>query len=113
MTGSPPAVFQPRRFQPWIHFVIESSISRESVTMQTRLRCGSARRPSSAAVYSIRLLVVCGSPPDSSSALPPGPTTIAAQPPGPGLPLHAPSVHTSASPSRASTGISFAIGRRW
>ena len=111
MTGSPPAVFQPRFFQPWIHLVIESSISFESVTMQTRLLGGSERRPSSAAVYSMRLLVVCGSPPDSSTCSPPGATTIAAQPPGPGLPLHAPSVHTSDSPSRASTGISF-IGRR-
>ena len=86
---------------------MESSISLESVTMQTRLLGGSDRRPSSAAVYSMRLLVVCGSPPDSSTVPPPGATTIAAQPPGPGLPLHAPSVHTSDSPSRASTGISF------
>ena len=67
MTGSPPAVFQPLRFQPWIHFVIESSISRESVTTQARLPAGSERRPSSAAVYSIRLLVVCGAPPESST----------------------------------------------
>ena len=60
MTGSPPAVFQPRRFQPAIHFVIESSIRRESVTMQARLPAGSARRPSIAAVNSMRLFVVSG-----------------------------------------------------
>src|SRR6185436_6189661 len=61
LTGSPPAVRHPRRFQPWIHFVIESSRSRESVTTQTRLPAGRERRPSSAAVYSMRLFVVCGS----------------------------------------------------
>jgi hypothetical protein len=60
----------------------------------------------------MRLLVVCGSPPDSSTVSS-GDTTIAAQPPGPGLPLHAPSVHTMTSPSRASTGVSRLIGRRW
>ena len=111
MTGSPPAVFQPLRFQPWIHLVIESSISCESVTMQARLPAGSERRPSSAAVYSMRLLVVCGSPPESSTGSSLRGTTIAAQPPGPGLPLQAPSVQTSASPLRASTG--FSIARRW
>ena len=99
MTGSPPAVFQPLRFQPASHFVIESSIRRESVTMQARLPAGSARRPSIAAVYSMRLFVVCGAPPCSSIvAAAPGGTMIAAQPPGPGLRLQAPSVHTSASP---------------
>ena len=67
LTGSPAAVFQPLRFQPGIHFVIESSISRESVTMHARVPAGSERSPSSAAVYSIRLLVVCASPPESST----------------------------------------------
>ena len=72
--------------------------------MHARLPGGSAFKPSSAAVYSIRLLVVCRSPPESSTgSAPPGGTTIAAQPPGPGLPRHAPSVHTSASPSRDSS----------
>src|SRR4051812_33116179 len=112
LTGSPPAVFQPLRFQPWIHFVIESSIRRESVTMHARLPAGSERRPSSAAVYSIRLLVVCGAPPESSTGSPPPPTTIAAQPPGPGLPRQAPSVHTRTSPSRAWTGVSGSWARR-
>ncbi len=112
LTGSPPAVFQPLRFQPWIHLVIESSISRESVTMQTRLPAGSARRPSSAAVYSIRLLVVCGAWPESSKFSWPAATTIAAQPPGPGLVRQAPSVQTRTSPSRASTGVSGAWARR-
>src|SRR3954469_5905321 len=114
LTGAPAAVFQPFFFQPWIHFVIESSSSVESVTMQTVAPAASERRPSSAAVYSMRLLVVCVSPPDSSTgSAPPGPTTIAAQPPGPGLPLQAPSVHTRDSPGRCSTGVSAGAGRRW
>src|SRR3954447_23423638 len=87
LTGSPAAVFQPRRFQPWIHFVIESIISVESVTMQIWLEAGSQRSPSSAAVYSMRLLVVCGSPPASSTGCGrAGATTIAAPPPGPRVP---------------------------
>ena len=116
LTGWPAAVFQPFFFQPWTHLVMESSSSVESVTMQTVEPGASERRPSSAAVYSMRLLVVCPSPPDSSTgSAPSAPTTIAAQPPGPGLPLQAPSVHTSASPGRASTGVSGArgaLGRR-
>ena len=43
------------------------------------------------AVSSIRLLVVAGSPPKSSRSCPPH-SSSAPQPPGPGLPLHAPSV---------------------
>ena len=85
MTGSPPAVFQPLRFQPAIHFVIESSISRESVTMQTRVPCGSDRSPSSAAVYSIRLFVVCASPPESSLAAAVGPDHDRGPAAGPGV----------------------------
>src|SRR5438876_5058004 len=48
------------------------------------------------AISSMRLLVVAGSPPESSRSRP----TIrrmAAQPPGPGLPLQAPSVKSSTS----------------
>src|SRR3954452_25484268 len=105
-TGSPPAVFQPLRFQPWIHLVIESSIRRESGTMQASAPSGSERRPSSAAVYSMRLLVVCGAPPESSIGSASPSTTIAAQPPGPGLRRHAPSAQTRNSPSRCSTGVS-------
>ncbi len=60
-------------------------MSLESVTMQTRVPDESDRSPSSAAVYSIRLFVVSGWPPDSSiGAAPSGGTTMAAQPPGPG-----------------------------
>src|SRR3954452_6425052 len=116
LTGAPAAVFQPFFFQPWIHLVMESRRSVESVTMQTVAPAASDRSPSRAAVYSMRLLVVWPSPPDSSTgSAPSGPTTIAAQPPGPGLPLQAPSVHTSASPGRAWTGTSGArgaLGRR-
>src|SRR5690242_11817552 len=42
---------------------------------------------------SILLLVVCGDPPPSSTTCPSGVTTIAPQPPGPGLPFAAPSVN--------------------
>ena len=59
MTGLPAAVFQPLRFQPGSQIVIELSISCESVTTTTFEPSGSERRPSSAAVSSIRLLVVC------------------------------------------------------
>src|SRR4051812_20432945 len=111
LTGWPDAVFQPFFFQPWIHLVMESSSSVESVTMHAVEPGASERRPSSAAVYSMRLLVVWPSPPDSSTVpAPSAPTTIAAHPPGPGLPLQAPSVQTSASPGRASTGTSGARG---
>src|SRR4051812_34602154 len=116
LTGDPDAVFHPFFFHPWIHLVMESSSSVESVTMHTVAPAASERRPCSAAVYSIRLLVVSGSLPLSSTgSAPPGPQTIAAQPPGPGLPLHAPSVQTRASPGRACTGTSGArgaLGRR-
>ena len=62
--GLPAAVFQPLRFQPASQVVIESIISRESVTTTTFEPSGSARRPSSAAVSSMRLLVVRCSPPE-------------------------------------------------
>ena len=110
LTGLPAAVFQPLRFQPGSHVVIEFSISCESVTMHALAASGSERRPSSAAVSSMRLFVVSGSPPESSTGSPPsGGMTIAAQPPGPGLPLQAPSVHTSASPGRCSTGVCLGV----
>src|SRR3954447_17938972 len=54
----------------------------------------SAWRARIAASISIRLLVVRGSPPDSSFSCGPE-RTIAPQPPGPGLPLQAPSVKIS------------------
>src|SRR3954468_19437159 len=54
----------------------------------------SASRARIAASSSIRLLVVSGSPPDSSLSLAPERIT-APQPPGPGLPLQAPSVKIS------------------
>ena len=77
--------------------------------MQTRLPAGSERRPSSAAVYSMRLFVVCASPPESSTGVAASaPTTIAAQPPGPGLPRQAPSVQTS---GLARAGLDGRLGR--
>src|SRR5450755_3301065 len=70
--------------------------------MQTRDPDGSARRPSRAAVISITLFVVWGSPPPCSSTTPSSQQTTAAHPPGPGLRWHAPSVHTSTSPGAVS-----------
>src|SRR5438128_11895514 len=49
-----------------------------------------------AAIISMRLLVVAGSPPDSSRSRFPI-RRMAPQPPGPGFPLHAPSVKISTS----------------
>ncbi len=105
MTGVPAAVFQPFFFQPGSHLVIELSISCESVTTTTFDPSGSARGPLSAADSSIRLLVVSFSPPESSTfSEPSAGMTIAAQPPGPGLPEQAPSVQMAASPGSTSTG---------
>src|SRR3954467_13171790 len=56
----------------------------------------------------MRLLVVSGSPPESSRSRP-SQRRIAAQPPGPGLPEQAPSVWTSTTTS--SSGSGEAIGR--
>src|SRR5438067_1938861 len=54
------------------------------------------------AVSSMRLLVVCASPPKSSFSWP-FHARIAPQPPGPGLPLHAPSVWMVTEPLIAGT----------
>src|SRR5690242_15764149 len=56
-----------------------------------------------AAISSIRLLVVSGSPPETSRSLSPV-RRSAAQPPGPGFPRHAPSVNISTSGSSLTSG---------
>src|SRR6476661_981326 len=56
-----------------------------------------------AASSSMRLLVVSGSPPMSSRSFSPI-RSSAAQPPGPGLPRHAPSVKISTSGSSVTSG---------
>src|SRR5881394_1269004 len=66
-----------------------------SSTRQGRL---SASSPLIAAISSIRLLVVSGSPPDSSRSFSPMRSSTP-QPPGPGLPRQAPSVNSSTSGS--------------
>src|SRR4051794_21420105 len=71
-----------------------------SVTRQGRF---SASRPLIAASNSIRLLVVRGSPPDSSRSFSPMRTSTP-QPPGPGLPRHAPSVNISTSGGSLTSG---------
>jgi hypothetical protein len=63
-------------------------LSVNNVTVQGRF---SACRARIAAIISMRLLVVSGSPPENSFSCGPE-RTIAPQPPGPGLPLQAPSV---------------------
>ncbi|MCY1210909.1 hypothetical protein D3C87_829510 [compost metagenome] len=90
-TGCLVEVSQPLAFQPRIHSVMPMRtywLSRYSSTLQGRL---SAARPSITAVSSMRLLVVLSSPPNSSFSVGPD-LSHAPQPPGPGLPLHAPSV---------------------
>src|SRR5690606_18189839 len=64
-------------------------------TRQGRLSASSAMI---AAVSSMRLLVVAGSPPESSFSVVPS-RSRAAQPPGPGLPRQAPSVKISTASS--------------
>src|ERR1700676_5026650 len=64
-----------------------------SFTAQRRFR---APKPPIAAINSMRLLVVAGSAPETSLRSAPA-TSKAAQPPGPGLPRHAPSVNISTS----------------
>src|SRR6185437_15427018 len=67
-----------------------------SVCSWTRQGFFSASRPRMAASSSIRLFVVRASPPASSFSLSPMRSSTA-QPPGPGLPRHAPSVNISTS----------------
>src|SRR5690348_1605871 len=67
-----------------------------SVKSRTRHGRFSASSAAIAAISSMRLLVVAGSPPDNSFSTAPWRST-APQPPGPGLPLHAPSVKISTS----------------
>src|SRR5690348_10471330 len=67
-----------------------------SVCSWTRQGFLSASSPRIAATSSIRLLVVSGSPPESSRSLSPVRRSTP-QPPGPGLPRHAPSVNISTS----------------
>src|SRR3954451_12551835 len=74
-----------------------------SVCSRTRQGRLSAWRPLIAAISSMRLLVVSGSPPDSSRSLAPM-RSSAPQPPGPGLPRHAPSVNISTSGSSLTSG---------
>jgi hypothetical protein len=91
LTGFLAAVSQPFRCQPLIHLVIPFSTYVLSVCRFTFAGRVSASRAWMAAISSIRLFVVCGSPPCSSFSVPFQRST-APQPPGPGFPLHAPSV---------------------
>ena len=91
LTGLWSAVFQPRAFQAWIQVLMPLRRYWLSVKMLTAQGCFNDDRASIAAVSSMRLLVVRRSPPNSSLVCPPE-LRNAPQPPGPGLPLQAPSV---------------------
>src|SRR5579883_2360501 len=93
-TGSPAALRQFRRSQPSCQRVTPLRTYSLSVWRITRQGRFSASRALVAAVSSIRLLVVAGSPPESSRSTP-RKRRIAAQPPGPGLGLQPPSVQIS------------------
>jgi hypothetical protein len=90
-TGLRAEVSQPLRCQPSIHLVMPLStyvLSVHSSTVAGRRSVSSAWM---AAISSIRLFVVSGSPPCSSFVTPFQRSTTP-HPPGPGFPLHAPSV---------------------
>src|SRR5438552_5217406 len=74
-----------------------------SVCRCTRHGRLSASRPLIAAISSMRLLVVSGSPPDSSRSVSPMRSNTP-QPPGPGLPRHAPSVNISTAGNSLTSG---------
>jgi hypothetical protein len=93
-TGFFADVFQPRLFQFGSHCVRPSRTYFESVCNTTLRRPFKAFRASIAAVSSIRLLVVSGSPPCRVLRLSPD-ISNTPQPPAPGLPLQAPSVYIS------------------
>lgn len=89
------AFYQPRARQPLAQPLERPSItyleSLQKVMSQGSLSCSSARM---IPISSMRLLVVSASPPEISLRTPLY-SRIAPQPPGPGLPLHAPSVYIS------------------
>src|SRR5690606_1713026 len=92
LTGFLADVFQPLRFQPASHSVIPFRTYWESVFSSSCLAPFKALSPCIAAISSTRLLVVCFSPPCRVFSTPPYRITTP-HPPGPGLPLHAPSVY--------------------
>ena len=84
-------VFQPFAFHRAIHDVMPLRKYSESVNSSTSHGSGNVSSAPMAASNSIRLFVVAGSPPATSRTVSPCRNT-AAQPPGPGLPSHPPSV---------------------
>ena len=75
-----------------IHWVMPFQTQLLSTTMVTRDDLLSTRSPSGAALISMRLLVVLAEVPPAISISIPSVQRMAAQPPGPGLRSHAPSV---------------------
>ena len=70
-TGWRSAVFQPRRFQPWIHSAMPFWTYWLSVCSSTLQGLVSISSAWIAAISSMRLLVVCASPPTSSRSFSP------------------------------------------
>ena len=93
-TGWRDAVFHPLQIQPFIHSVIPFTTYWESVVNLILQGSWSCLRATMAAVISIMLLVVCGWPP-LISRMSPFCLMMHPYPPGPGLPLHPPSVNIS------------------
>ena len=97
MAGLLSLFFQPFFCQPYTHPLVTASTRYLlSLVRMTRQGCFRALKPSMAASSSMRLLVVIGSPPESSFSIPLYRKT-APQPPGPGLPEQAPSVNSCTS----------------
>src|SRR5262245_21628948 len=97
LTGFLSAVRQPFFLHATIHEVMPCCTYCESVCRRMRLPGCTASSARMTAVISMRLLVVCGSPPWSSRVLPSF-WSRTPQPPTPGLPLQAPSVWISTMP---------------
>ena len=96
---------QPLRFQPAIQlpspsikYLLSVRSVRSGCSGNSAKRC----KVASAACNSIRLLVVAGSAPPNSSTLPSSKRINAPHPPGPGLPLQAPSVAAATTRPRPS-----------
>ena len=106
-------LFQSFLIQAWIHSLMPWLTYLLSVTTRTEHGRLSALSPSMTAFSSMRLLVVWGSPPDNFFSWPVDVwRSIVPQPPGPGFPLHAPSVKMMISGSaicRSSDRISIEI----
>jgi hypothetical protein len=86
--------FQPRSAQPAAHSLTVRTTRFESEYTMTGVPGGTSSMPACSAISSIRLFVVCRSPPLASARIRSSSTQTAPQPPGPGFGLAEPSVKT-------------------